>query len=170
MQSSDLDPDQTRQQNSIIEHLRPPAETGPAVWPPSRGHHRLYSQRHHRRIPSVAGAALSRQVREPGHQPLLHFPIWLVVVRVSNFQYPKWWRAIVCVIGGSSISGGGGGLIKRFETKCSGVSVVGDCLNSKDFRCLISLEIMVDPVTIATGQSYFWSVLVAKVHLGSSSC
>ncbi|CAN6691706.1 unnamed protein product [Malus baccata var. baccata] len=66
MQSSDLDTDPTRQQNSVVEHLRPPAETGPAVWPPSRGHHLLCSKRHHRRIPSVAGAVLSRQVREPG--------------------------------------------------------------------------------------------------------
>ncbi|KAM1393929.1 hypothetical protein ACFX11_030160 [Malus domestica] len=59
---------------------------------------------------------------------------------------------------------------RRSETKCSGVGVAEDCLNSEDFCCPISLEIMADLVTIATGQSYFWLGLVANVHLGNSSC
>ncbi|KAM1521309.1 hypothetical protein ACFX15_011180 [Malus domestica] len=45
---------------------------------------------------------------------------------------------------------------RRSETKCGGGGggeAVG-CFNLEDFRCPISLEIMADPVTVATGQSY----------------
>ncbi|KAM2460577.1 hypothetical protein EV2_011962 [Malus domestica] len=41
---------------------------------------------------------------------------------------------------------------RRSETKCGGEAV--GCFNLEDFRCPISLEIMADPVTVATGQSY----------------
>ncbi|KAM1102915.1 hypothetical protein ACFX19_011684 [Malus domestica] len=43
---------------------------------------------------------------------------------------------------------------RRSETKCGGGGEAVGCFNLEDFRCPISLEIMADPVTVATGQSY----------------
>ncbi|KAM2333933.1 hypothetical protein ACFXTH_011555 [Malus domestica] len=43
---------------------------------------------------------------------------------------------------------------RRSVTKCGGGGEAVGCFNLEDFRCPISLEIMADPVTVATGQSY----------------
>ncbi|CAN6676102.1 unnamed protein product [Malus baccata var. baccata] len=59
---------------------------------------------------------------------------------------------------------------RRPETKCSGAGVAVDCLNSEDFRCPISLEIMADPVTIATGQSYDRSSIEKWFRAGNPIC
>ncbi|KAH6797455.1 hypothetical protein C2S52_022009 [Perilla frutescens var. hirtella] len=45
------------------------------------------------------------------------------------------------------------GLIEQSEGRSSNVEVVS-CLNPEDFRCPISLELMTDPVTVSTGQTY----------------
>lgn len=45
------------------------------------------------------------------------------------------------------------GTIDQSEGRSSNVEVVS-CLNVEDFRCPISLELMTDPVTVSTGQTY----------------
>ncbi|KAF9619974.1 hypothetical protein IFM89_010590 [Coptis chinensis] len=44
------------------------------------------------------------------------------------------------------------------------------CLNLEDFRCPISLEIMMDPVTIATGQTYERSSIQKWLKDGNHTC
>ncbi|KAF9624598.1 hypothetical protein IFM89_012020 [Coptis chinensis] len=44
------------------------------------------------------------------------------------------------------------------------------CLNPEDFRCPISLEIMMDPVTIATGQTYERSSIQKWLKAGNHTC
>ncbi|CAN0924025.1 U-box domain-containing protein 19 [Linum grandiflorum] len=45
-----------------------------------------------------------------------------------------------------------------------------DCLNSDDFRCPISLELMRDPVTIATGHTYDRCSIVKWFRAGNATC
>ncbi|KAL6189840.1 hypothetical protein ACLB2K_036241 [Fragaria x ananassa] len=49
-------------------------------------------------------------------------------------------------------------------------SEVVSCLNSEDFRCPISLEIMTEPVTIATGQSYDRGSIMKWFRGGKAVC
>ncbi|XP_021809785.1 U-box domain-containing protein 18 [Prunus avium] len=58
---------------------------------------------------------------------------------------------------------------RRSETKCSSSEVLNR-LNVEDFRCPISLEIMVDPVTIGTGHSYDRSSIMKWFRAGSPIC
>ncbi|XP_057806260.1 U-box domain-containing protein 19-like [Salvia miltiorrhiza] len=44
-------------------------------------------------------------------------------------------------------------VINQSDARGSNVEVL-NCLNPEDFRCPISLELMTDPVTVATGQTY----------------
>lgn len=45
-----------------------------------------------------------------------------------------------------------------------------DCLNPEDFKCPISLELMTDPVIIATGQTYDRSSIQKWLKAGNLSC
>ncbi|XP_009363533.2 U-box domain-containing protein 19 [Pyrus x bretschneideri] len=58
---------------------------------------------------------------------------------------------------------------RRSETKCGGGEAVG-CFNLEDFRCPISLEIMADPVTVATGQSYDRCSIAKWFRAGNLIC
>nr|DAD34620.1 TPA_asm: hypothetical protein HUJ06_005260 [Nelumbo nucifera] len=49
-------------------------------------------------------------------------------------------------------------------------SEVLSCLNPEDFRCPISLEIMTDPVTVSTGQTYDRSSIQKWLRAGHSTC
>lgn len=49
-------------------------------------------------------------------------------------------------------------------------SEVISCLNSDDFQCPISLEVMLDPVTIATGHTYDRSSILKWFKAGNSTC
>ncbi|XP_021890861.1 U-box domain-containing protein 19-like [Carica papaya] len=44
------------------------------------------------------------------------------------------------------------------------------CLNPDDFRCPISLELMTDPVTVATGQTYDRSSIQKWLKAGNTTC
>lgn len=48
--------------------------------------------------------------------------------------------------------------------------LVVSCLNSDDFRCPISLEIMSDPVTIATGHTYDRCSILKWFKAGNATC
>ncbi|KAL8106307.1 U-box domain-containing protein 19-like [Apium graveolens] len=60
-------------------------------------------------------------------------------------------------------------LIKQYdESGCD--SEVISSLNSDDFQCPISLEVMLDPVTIATGHTYDRSSILKWFRAGNSTC
>lgn len=61
-----------------------------------------------------------------------------------------------------------GETIRQSENN-SGNGVLGN-LNPDDFRCPISLEIMVDPVTIETGHTYDRSSILKWFKIGNSTC
>ncbi|KAK9278017.1 hypothetical protein L1049_027574 [Liquidambar formosana] len=45
-----------------------------------------------------------------------------------------------------------------------------NCLNPEDFRCPISLELMTDPVTVSTGQTYDRSSIQKWLKAGNTTC
>ncbi|XP_023525988.1 U-box domain-containing protein 19-like [Cucurbita pepo subsp. pepo] len=45
-----------------------------------------------------------------------------------------------------------------------------DCFNHDDFRCPISLDFMIDPVTVGTGQTYDRSSIQKWLRAGNSTC
>lgn len=53
---------------------------------------------------------------------------------------------------------------------CPGYEVAVSCLNPDDFCCPISLEIMTDPVTIATGHTYDRSSILKWFKAGNATC
>ncbi|XP_050206169.1 U-box domain-containing protein 19-like [Mercurialis annua] len=57
---------------------------------------------------------------------------------------------------------------QQFDSKCS--SDLLNCINTDDFRCPISLEIMKDPVSIQTGHTYDRSSISKWFKSGNSSC
>ncbi|EXB82615.1 U-box domain-containing protein 18 [Morus notabilis] len=57
---------------------------------------------------------------------------------------------------------------RQLNNKCSTEMLMG--LNTDDFRCPISLEIMVDPVTIASGHTYDRSSIAKWFCAGNSIC
>lgn len=57
---------------------------------------------------------------------------------------------------------------RQLSRKCSSEVLIG--LNPDDFRCPISLEIMVDPVTIASGHTYDRSSISKWFWSGNSIC
>ncbi|CAN6727204.1 unnamed protein product [Malus baccata var. baccata] len=59
---------------------------------------------------------------------------------------------------------------RRSETKCGGGGEEVGCFNLEDFRCPISLEIMADPVTVATGQSYDRCSIAKWLRADNLSC
>lgn len=56
----------------------------------------------------------------------------------------------------------------RFVDQCR--TEVLDCLNPDDFRCPISLDFMIDPVTVATGHTYDRSSIQRWLRAGNSIC
>ncbi|CAK9137782.1 unnamed protein product [Ilex paraguariensis] len=58
--------------------------------------------------------------------------------------------------------------IRQFDRFCS--SEVIKCLNVDDFQCPISLEIMTDPVTVATGHTYDRSSILKWFRSGNRTC
>ncbi|KAK6920729.1 Armadillo [Dillenia turbinata] len=54
------------------------------------------------------------------------------------------------------------------ENKCS--EELMKCLNPEDFRCPISLELMTDPVTVSTGQTYDRSSIQKWLQSGNTIC
>ncbi|XP_059643043.1 U-box domain-containing protein 19-like [Cornus florida] len=60
------------------------------------------------------------------------------------------------------------GKTEQTDTKCS-FEMVG-CLNPEDFRCPISLELMTDPVTVATGQTYDRASIQKWLKSGNLLC
>ncbi|XP_042501200.1 U-box domain-containing protein 19-like [Macadamia integrifolia] len=56
----------------------------------------------------------------------------------------------------------------RSDFRCNGE--VLSCLNPEDFRCPISLELMVDPVTISTGHTYDRSSILKWLKSGNFTC
>ncbi|KAJ8753508.1 hypothetical protein K2173_022749 [Erythroxylum novogranatense] len=54
------------------------------------------------------------------------------------------------------------------DVRCSQESIT--CLNPKDFHCPISLELMTDPVTISTGQTYDRSSIQKWLKAGNTIC
>ncbi|KAJ7956259.1 RING-type E3 ubiquitin transferase [Quillaja saponaria] len=56
----------------------------------------------------------------------------------------------------------------QFEARCSVEAV--SCLNTEDFRCPISLELMTDPVTVSTGQTYDRSSIQKWLKAGNLTC
>ncbi|TQD81346.1 hypothetical protein C1H46_033064 [Malus baccata] len=59
---------------------------------------------------------------------------------------------------------------RRSEAKCGGGGEAVGCFNLEDFRCPISLEIMADPVTVATGQSYDRCSIAKWLRADNLSC
>lgn len=45
-----------------------------------------------------------------------------------------------------------------------------DCLNPEDFRCPISLDLMIDPVTVSTGHTYDRSSIEKWLKSGNTTC
>ncbi|CAO2819093.1 unnamed protein product [Amaranthus hypochondriacus] len=56
------------------------------------------------------------------------------------------------------------------ESKLAGAGEVLSCLNPEDFRCPISLELMLDPVTISTGQTYDRASIQKWLKSGNLIC
>ncbi|KAJ8771851.1 hypothetical protein K2173_027028 [Erythroxylum novogranatense] len=54
------------------------------------------------------------------------------------------------------------------DVRCSPEII--SCLNPEDFRCPISLELMTDPVTISTGQTYDRSSIQKWLKAGNTTC
>ncbi|GKV18905.1 hypothetical protein SLEP1_g29226 [Rubroshorea leprosula] len=54
------------------------------------------------------------------------------------------------------------------DVRCNTETV--SCLNPEDFRCPISLELMSDPVTVSTGQTYDRSSIEKWLKAGNSLC
>ncbi|AES96202.1 putative aminoacyltransferase, E1 ubiquitin-activating enzyme [Medicago truncatula] len=58
---------------------------------------------------------------------------------------------------------------KKFDARRESEMILS-CLNSDDFRCPISLELMSDPVTIETGHTYDRSSILKWFRSGNSTC
>ncbi|XVE57114.1 hypothetical protein DITRI_Ditri04bG0065600 [Diplodiscus trichospermus] len=54
------------------------------------------------------------------------------------------------------------------EERCN--AEILSCLNPEDFRCPISLELMIDPVTVSTGQTYDRSSIQKWFKAGNTIC
>ncbi|KAF3437055.1 hypothetical protein FNV43_RR19808 [Rhamnella rubrinervis] len=59
-------------------------------------------------------------------------------------------------------------ITEKTEHKCK-MKTIG-CLNPEDFRCPISLELMTDPVTVSTGQTYDRSSIRKWLQSGNMIC
>ncbi|XP_010678740.4 U-box domain-containing protein 19 [Beta vulgaris subsp. vulgaris] len=59
-------------------------------------------------------------------------------------------------------------IINQSEAKLAGEML--NCLNPEDFRCPISLELMMDPVTISTGQTYDRASIEKWLNSGHLLC
>ncbi|PQQ06273.1 U-box domain-containing protein 19 [Prunus yedoensis var. nudiflora] len=57
----------------------------------------------------------------------------------------------------------------RVDARC-GMETHFSCLNPEDFRCPISLELMLDPVTVSTGQTYDRSSIQKWLKAGNKLC
>uniref|UniRef100_A0A2P2J8S2 RING-type E3 ubiquitin transferase n=1 Tax=Rhizophora mucronata TaxID=61149 RepID=A0A2P2J8S2_RHIMU len=57
----------------------------------------------------------------------------------------------------------------RSYARCSSTETLS-CLNPEDFRCPISLELMTDPVTVSTGQTYDRSSIQKWLNAGNMIC
>ncbi|KAI5416956.1 U-box domain-containing protein 19 [Lathyrus oleraceus] len=58
----------------------------------------------------------------------------------------------------------------QYEARISTEIISITCLNPDDFRCPISLELMTDPVTISTGQTYDRASIQKWLKAGNKTC
>ncbi|KAL4385227.1 hypothetical protein GQ457_15G000790 [Hibiscus cannabinus] len=58
--------------------------------------------------------------------------------------------------------------VEQTDVRCN--MEILSCLNPEDFRCPISLELMIDPVTVSTGQTYDRSSIQKWLKAGHTIC
>lgn len=59
---------------------------------------------------------------------------------------------------------------EQTDARCDAAETLMSCFNPHDFRCPISLELMTDPVTVSTGQTYDRSSIEKWLRAGNMLC